>query len=158
MEYQIQLHTRQCAVTGRELKPGERYYAALSEENGQLVRRDYSAEAWQGPPEGAFGFWTGRVPPTDERSKPRFDDDLLDECFMRLEGQTDPSRVNFRYVVALLLVRRRRFKMESGENDDGTMTVRCVRDGQTYSVTNPRLSEEEMSQVQDEVFQVLGWN
>jgi hypothetical protein len=77
---------------------------------------------------------------------------------MRLEGQTDASRVNFRYVVALLLVRRRRFKMESGENDDGTMTVRCVRDGQTYSVTNPRLSEEEMSQVQDEVFQVLGWN
>ena len=158
MEYQIQLHTRQCAVTGRELKPGDRYYAALSEEAGQLVRRDFCADAWQGSPEGAFGFWTGRVPPTDEKPRLRFDDDLLEECFARLEGQTDPSKVNFRYVVALLLVRRRRFKLEAGENDDGTMTVRCVRDGQVYNVTNPQLSDEEMTQVQDEVFQVLGWN
>jgi hypothetical protein len=29
MEYQIQPNTRRCAVTGRELQPGERYFAAL---------------------------------------------------------------------------------------------------------------------------------
>jgi hypothetical protein len=159
MEYQIQPNTRRCAVTGRELQPGERYYAALIEDGPQFVRRDYCTEAWQGPPEGAFSFWAGRVPPAEEKARPRFDDDLLEECFHRLEGQADPGRVNFRYVVALLLVRRRRFKMELGPSDTGTtMTVRCVRTGAQYTVTNPQLSEEEMLQVQDEVFQVLGWN
>ena len=49
-------------------------------------------------------------PPPDDNRKPRFDDDLLEECFYRLDGQTDPSRVNFRYVVALLLIRRKRLK------------------------------------------------
>ncbi len=159
MEYQIQPNTRRCAVTGRELQPGERYYAALIEDGAQFERRDYSAEAWQGPPPGAFSFWAGRVPPPDAKARPRFDDDLLEECFHRLEGQTDASRVNFRYVVALLLVRRRRFKLEAGDADaNATMTVRCARTGERHVVTNPQLSEEEMLQVQDEVFQVLGWN
>ncbi len=156
MEYQIQPNTRRCAVTGRELRPGERYYAALLEHGAEFERRDYSVEAWQGAPEGAFSFWVGRVPPPDEKARPRFDDDLLEECFHRLDGQTDPGRVNFRYVVALLLVRRRRFKIESDQG--GTMTLRCSRSGERFQLTDPRLSEDEMAQVQDEVFQVLGWN
>jgi hypothetical protein len=159
MEYQIQPNTRRCAVTGRELAPGERYYAALIEDGQKFARRDYSAEAWQGPPEGVFSFWTGRVPPVDQKARPHFDDDLLEECFQRLDGQTDPGRVNFRYVVVLLLVRRRRFKLEADDSEGGTaMTVRCVRTGERHTVTNPRLSETEMLEVQDEVFQVLGWS
>ena len=159
-DYQIQPNTRQCALTGRELKVGERFYTALLEEGDRFRRRDYSGEAWQGPPPGAFSFWTGVVPPPEDSRKPRFDDDLLEECFHRLEGQLDPSRVNFRYVVALLLIRRRRFKFEQTISEGGAerMCVRCARLGTKYQVTNPRLTEEEMSQVQDEVFQVLGWS
>jgi hypothetical protein len=100
------------------------------------------------------------VPPTHDAHKPRFDDDLLEECFHRLEGQTDPGRVNFRYVVALLLVRRRRYKLEQTATEAGveTMTVKCLKTGTKHAVTNPRLTEDEMAQVQEEVFHVLGWN
>jgi hypothetical protein len=160
MDYQIQPITRRCAVTGRELVAGERYYTALLEEGHQLLRRDYSGEAWQGPPDGAFGFWTGKVPPAQATHKPRFDDDLLEECFHRLDGQTDPGRINFRYVVALLLIRRRRYKLEQDVTEDGVeqMVVRCVKTGARHRVVNPRLGEAEMQEVQDEVFQVLGWS
>jgi hypothetical protein len=159
MDYQIQPNSRRCAITGRELQPGERFFSALLEEAQQFVRRDYSTEAWQGPPSGAFSFWTGRVPTGTEKVKPRFDDDLLEECFQRLEGQTEPGRVNFRYVVALLLMRRRRFKFETSKVDGGVekITLRCLRTNEKHEVVNPRLSDEEMAQVQDEVFQVLGW-
>jgi hypothetical protein len=77
VDYQIQPNSRRCAVTGRELQPGERFYSALLEEGQQFVRRDYSREAWQGPPAGAFSFWTGVVQASTEKIKPRFDDDLL---------------------------------------------------------------------------------
>jgi len=159
-EYQIQPNTRLCAVTGRPLLVGERFYTALLEEGDHFVRQDYSLEAWKGPPPGAFSFWCGRVAPPEDNRKPRFDDDLLEECFYRLEGQTDPSRVNFRYVVALLLIRRRRLKFEQTITEDGMekICVRCSRTGEKYQVTNPRLTEEEMAQVQEEVFKVLGWN
>ncbi len=159
-EYQIQPNTRLCAVTGKPLEVGDRFYTALLEEGDHFVRKDFSQEAWQGPPTGAFSFWTGHVPPPGERQKPRFDDDLLEECFHRLEGQLDAARVNFRYVVALLLIRRKRLKLEQTltEGQEEKMLVSCARSGEKYLVTNPPLSEEEMSQVQEEVFKVLGWN
>src|SRR5262245_41401488 len=79
-DYQIQPHSRRCVTTGRDLQPGERYYTALVEEGDRFVRHDYCSQAWQGPPAGAFSFWSGRVPEPNETAKPRFDDDVLEEC------------------------------------------------------------------------------
>lgn len=170
VEYQIQPNTRRCAVTGRELRPGDRYFTALLEEGETFVRQDFSAEAWQGPPQAAFSFWTGRVPSTTEPAKPRFDDDLLEECFHRLEnpaapeGETparsDASRINFRYVVALLLIRRKRFRFERTLVDAGVekLEIASARTGAKHLVVNPQLTDEEMNQAQEEVFRVLGWN
>jgi hypothetical protein len=178
VEYQIQPNTRRCAVTGRELRPGERYFTALLEEGETFVRQDYSAEAWQGPPAAAFSFWTGRVPTGAEPSKPRFDDDLLEECFLRLEPQASspslppasvaeesepaatPEKINFRYVVALLLIRRKRFRFERTLLDGGVekLEIAHARTGAKHLVVNPQLTDEEMNQVQEEVFRVLGWN
>ena len=159
MDYQIQPNSRRCAVTGRELQPGERYYSALVEENQQFVRKDFCVDAWQGPPAGAFSFWTGHVQASNDKAKPRFDDELLEDCFERLEGQTEPGRVNFRYVVALLLMRRRRLRYENSAIENGVekMTLRCLRTNEKHEVVNPRLNDDEMTQVQDEVFSVLGW-
>jgi hypothetical protein len=159
MDYQIQPHTRRCAVTGREIKPGERFYTVLLEEGQQFVRRDYSAEAWQGAPAGAFSFWAGKVAENAESQRPPIDDELLLDCFHRLEGQLEPHQVNFRYVVALLLMRRKRLRFEDARQKNGqeAIVVRCLRDRKSYEVFNPRLSEEEIASVQEEVFKVLGW-
>jgi hypothetical protein len=158
-DYQIQPNTRRCAATGRELRPGEKFYTALLEEGDKFLRKDYSSEAWHGPPAGAFSFWSGRVPAQDTDKRARIDDDMLVDCFQRLEGATEPSRVSFRFVVALLLMRRKRFKFEEARSDQGLeiLTVRCVRTGVRHEVVNPRLTEAQMAEVQDEVFKVLGW-
>jgi hypothetical protein len=158
-EYQIQPHTRRCAVTGRDLQPGEKFYAVLLEQGDGFLRQDYSSEAWQGPPPGAVGFWCGRVPAASEPARPRFDDDLLEECFDRLEGQEEPGKVSFRYVLALLLLRRKRLKLEGARADAGreVLTFRCTRSRQRREVVNPGLTEDEVAAVQDEVFKVLGW-
>lgn len=159
MDYQIQPNSRRCAVTGRELKPGERFYSALLEEDHRLVRKDFCAEAWQGPPQGAFSFWTGHVQLGGETKRPRFDDDMLEECFHRLRDENEPSRLNFRYVVALLLLRRRRFRYEASRVESGVekITLRHLGTNETVEVVNPHLSDDEIVQVQEEVFRVLGW-
>jgi hypothetical protein len=159
MEYQIQANTRRCAVSGRELQAGEKFYSVLTEEHGKLVRLDYAADAWQGPPHGTFSFWSGRVPADEEQRRPRIDDELLADCFRRLEGTTEPGQLSFRYVVALLLMRRKRFRFEEARVEGGREIVclRCNRTRTRHEVVNPRLTQEEMAAVQDEVFQVLGW-
>ena len=57
IDYDIQRCSRRCAATERELKDGETCFSVLIPEGAAVVRRDYSAEAWQGPPENAIGWW-----------------------------------------------------------------------------------------------------
>ena len=159
IDYQIQPSTRRCSATGRELRPGECYYSVLLEEAGKFVRKDFSVEAWQGAPQGAFSFWMGRLAPPQGKRRPPIDDEMLMECFQRLEGQLEPSRVRFRYVIGLLLMRRRRLRFEETPQDGSqeVLCLRCTRTGVRHAVVNPGLTDEELATVQEDVFQALGW-
>ena len=72
-EYQIQGSTLRCAHTGRELKAGERYFSVLRIDGGKFIRSDYSKDAWQGPPPGAFSYWQGKVPAGQKPRRPPID-------------------------------------------------------------------------------------
>jgi hypothetical protein len=159
MDYQLQPITRTCSITGRALKPGERFFAALFDQKPGFVRKDFAADAWPGPPEGAIAFWAGKVPAEDEKKRLRIDDELLLDCFARLEDRQEPAEVNFRYVVALLLMRRKRLRFEEARVEDAieVLSLNDIRGGSVHRVINPRLTEEAMLQVQEEVFKVLGW-
>ncbi len=161
-EYDIQSPARVCAATGRELRPGDRYFAVLTEAAGKLTRADYAADARPAPPAGAVAYWTGRVPAAGARPrKPAVNDDLLLDCFDRLRGSADADGLNFRYVVALLLMRRKRFKFEDAARDDrgrDVLVVKDARGGAVHHVTDPRLTDDQIAAVQTEVFRVLGWD
>jgi hypothetical protein len=160
-EYDIQGPARTCAATGRELKPGDRFFAVLREADGKLVRTDTAAEAWTGPPDGAVAYWAGKVPAaTDKPRKPVVNDEVLLDAFDRLAATADPDGLNFRYVAALLLMRRKRFKFEDVFRDPAghdVMLVRDARGGAVHQVVDPHLSDEQVAAVQAEVFRVLGW-
>src|SRR5262245_36786805 len=163
-DYQIQASSRRCAVTGRELAPGERYYSVLLDQGDSFVRQDYSREAWQGPPERTFSFWQGRLPSGGGGApkQPPIDDELLLDCFARLEGEQEPAKQAFRFVLALLLVRRKRLRIEDARRDEGgggteTLTLRDGRTKARYLVLDPGLPDDELEAVQDEVFALLGW-
>ncbi len=159
-DYEIQGPTRVCAATGRELKPGDQFHAVLVEQVGKLVRIDYAAEMWPGSPPDAVAHWSGRVPATDKPRKLVVNDDMLLECFDRLKDSTDPDGMNFRYVVALLLMRRKRFRFEDVIRDAAGRDVLLLKDakgGTVHQVTDPRLTDDQIAAVQTEVFRVLGW-
>lgn len=158
--YEIQGPARTCTITGQELKPGDRFYGVLADEDGKFIRKDYAAHAWQGPPTGVVAYWAGRIPASDRPKKPTFNDELLADCFRHLADTVEPDRQKFRYVVALLLMRRKRLKFEDTRRlPDGTTTliVRDAKSGERQEVVDPRLDEAEITAVQDEVFRLLGW-
>jgi hypothetical protein len=164
-EYDIQAPSRVCAATGRELKPGDRFFAVLTEESGKLVRTDYAADAWPGAPGDAVAYWVGKVPAAGQKPrKPVVNDDLLLDCFDRLKDTADADGLNFRYVAALLLMRRKRFKFEDATREPGpdgqgrdVLIVKDVRGGAIHHVADPRLTDDQIATVQTEVFRVLGW-
>jgi hypothetical protein len=160
LDYQIQPSTRRCCVTGRELQAGEKVYSVLLDENGKFVRKDFSEEAWQGAPPDAFSFWVGHVSTGDKKRRLAVDDELLLDCFGRLEGEIGSERVNFRFVLALLLMRKRRLKLEEARTEDSqeVLYLRCSQTGVQHRVVNPNLTEAETASVQQDVFRALGWD
>lgn len=133
--YDFQRCTGRCAVTGRQLAPGETYYSALVEAGNTLRRVDYSAEAWNGPPDGAIGWWRSHLPALDpDRPQPPPNERLL-QVWEELLGQ--PDRADFCYLLALLLVRRRLLRLEEQQCDGQgreVLILYCPRRDTTYRV------------------------
>ena len=157
-EYEIRPSTLCCARTGRELKPGEFYYSVLSETPEGFTRTDYALEAWTGPPDGIIGFWRSRV--SESSSKRRFqpiDDSVIVQFFERLAGEEDSYKQNFRYILALLLMRRKILKLSEVARDaEGeTLILRVAATGEEHRVSNPGLTEEQLVAVQAEVEKIL---
>ena len=159
-DYEIHGPARACAATGRELKPGDHFHAVLTEQDGKLVRTDYAAEAWAGAPADAIAHWAGRVPAADKPRKPVINDEVLIGCFDRLKESADADGQNFRYVAALLLMRRKRFRFEDVARDASGRDVLILKDaksGAVHEVLDPRLTDDQIAAAQAEVFRVLGW-
>ena len=148
-----------CSRTGRPLQPGERFYSVLYERDGGFEREDISMEAWQGPPENAFSFWVSRVPDRQTPRRLTVDDDVLFDCFDRFETDGDASKDNFRYILALLLLRRKRLRFEDAQTrpDGEYMILRCSRSQKTYTIRSPDLTDDQIAEIQEQVWHTLGW-
>lgn len=156
---QVPAPPRRCEATGREFKAGDDYVGVLLNAGGGLVRRDYAPEVWSGPPAGAIGYWTGRVPASDAPRRAAVDEAVLLDCFRRLDGAVEPTRVNVRYVLALLLMRRKALRIEESHRDAvGEVLTFIDRAGARHEVRDPQLGAAEMATAQAEVFEVLGWD
>jgi hypothetical protein len=134
--------------------------SVLIERDGQFVRQDYASEAWKGAPEGAVAFWQNRIP-TRERPVPTtMNEELLLDCFRHLHEPKDDSQRNFRYVLTLLLMRKKRLRFDDLVKRDGDeyLQVRDAKSNQRYEVLDPRLNESQMEAVQNEIFHLLGWD
>jgi len=156
MDYDLQRFTRHCAVSGRELAPGEEFYTALVVEGAELRRMDFSSEAWPGPPDRSLGWWKSRVPLPDARRPRMAPNEVLLEMFINLEGVAEKQEM--RMVLGLLLVRRRVLRLEKQETDSAgreTLVLFCPRDEVTYRIASVMPDAERAQEIQDELSRLL---
>lgn len=148
--------TRTCASTGVEIPPETPYYSALLETDDGFERKDFAAEAWPEADKAEFfSYWKnkGYSPRTDKR--PPVDYERLLSFFDALDGTEDRSKRLFRYVVALVLVRRRKLRLDDmSRTDDGEDRLVLYDrrgDGKTVTVTSPEATREELEQAQEKL-------
>jgi tRNA U54 and U55 pseudouridine synthase Pus10 len=160
-EYKIEASSRQCHTCGRVFVVQDDYYSAVVEmAEDQFVRQDFCPDCWN-PEHSYFSFWKTRVPRAEAPSRgPRFVDmERLLQLFQRLEEQEDGEAQRFRYVLALVLMRKRRLRLLSSRRLKGgsgeELTVREVGAGREYVVTCPSLSETELAGVADRLREIL---
>lgn len=155
MDFNIRPLGKTCAATGAPLKGGELCWSVLVEREGRLVRQDYSQAGWTGPPPDAIGHWSCLVPETPEVSKPRLmDADSLFDYFQQLEESPNVIQRQYRYVLALLLLRKRRLTLDEVIDVDGQPAMRLVGtcgEG-PYEVSEEHLSEDQIRSLQEQLF------
>lgn len=151
VEYDLKPVGKACAATGRPLEPGSLCHSVLVERLGELVRLDFSDEGWTGPPEGAIAEWQALVP--DSHAKPKtVDAESLLQHFEQLCEDANPGQDQMRYVTALLLLRKRRLRLEGSRRDEDTEEEYLQFSGSKgegpYEVRDQRMSEEQIAQLQ----------
>ncbi len=156
MDFDFKRRSKVCSKTERELGAGEKYFSVLSDLDGDIVRTEISAGAWEGPPEGCISWWQARIP---ERGPNKFfwapDNVIIDyfESFL-----DDEDRAVERFVLALLLIRKRIFKLvdsESDEDGNETMYIACSRRDSDYEVMVCHPEDDQIEAIQAELDELL---
>lgn len=156
MDYEVQRCTRRCAKTDRQLQPGETFYSVLAVEGASVVRCDYSTEAWQGPPEGVLGWWQSHMPTRDAKQLRWAPNDVMLHLFEELQRQAEEE--DLRYILALLLIRRRVMRWEETETDEAGrewMVVYCPRNETTWKVPVETPTEARTADIQQLLAKLL---
>ena len=167
--YESARPTHVCAATGRALEAGERYVAALTDaaESDALVRLDYSVDAWEAgarPHRPLVAVWraieTDREPGSNTLLSP---DELLG-LFEGLEPAAEGRAAVFRYLLALMLLRKRLFRVvDHRVGDNARPVLQLVRRGgpkniepEVIEVVDPGMDEEAVAAGIEELGAVLG--
>jgi len=156
-EYELSRSAGQCFATGRAIVEGERFYSAIIETPQGLQRRDYCEASWSGPPDGALCFFQTRLPKKEERRKVFVGDDVLIALFQQLGDTAEASKKRFRFVLALILLRKRLLKYERTlrELEGDTWEMRLMRDRSLHRVLDPALSDAQIEELTRELGAVL---
>ena len=153
MDYNVKPIGKTCAATGHELVPGATVYSVLVEEQGQLTRLDFSEEGWTSPPPHSLGVWKCIVPPPTPAKTKLFDTESLMQTFELMCETSLPSQDKLRYVMALLLIQKRRLKLDQTLQDRDKIILQLMGSmGEgPFEVVDQRLTDDEVDQLQNDL-------
>lgn len=156
-QWEVESATGQCSSSGKALAEGDEFYAVLFEEGEGFRRVDYSLDAWAGSPQGAYCFFKTRVAVKEKKKRLLADKEILVNFFLRLAAETELVRVQFRFVLALILMRKRLLKYDGTrkEGDVETWRMILVSDKSEHDVVNPHLTDDQVDGVSEQLTAIL---
>jgi hypothetical protein len=157
--YEISRPLGKCALTGNAIDPGAKFMAALRETPAGLERLDISMDAWPTfDRKDVLAFWQTVMPTPQQAKKKLFvDDQVLCELFERLASTQEQNKLNFRFVLGLILMRKRMIVYENTRMEEGKeiWQVRFKGREDLLDLLNPRLDEQQVSEVSQQLGDIL---
>ncbi len=136
--------TGKCAATGRDLQFGEHFVATLTEQPGTpgLGRVDFSVEAWAGgarpaAPAQVVGMWRATYQPEAQKKSPLLGDQEMLDLFEELGPSHEERQERFRFLLALLLIRRRLLRVISTRRTPKGSILSVLRRGEDAGQRTP---------------------
>ncbi len=146
-----------CARCRREFAGGETFLTCLYDGQAGYERLDYCLQCPPADDRQAVGSWRSRRPEPTQKSAAAFDRQAISTLFEQLADDPSPERGRLRFVLALLLWRKRVLRFEesrSGPEGEDWAFVR-VRDGVPFEVRRPEFDEAELQRLSEQLEGVL---
>ena len=156
-EYDIAKTSGQCCRCERILPGGEEFVAVVLAGQEQFRREDYCPTCWDQRPADsaeAFCIWRGRIPTPAKPRQQLVGNEMLLDVFQKLDGQQEPSKLNLRFVLALMLMRKKLLVYDRSDTDAaGSETWTMHHKGQDapIEVAKPQLDDEKIAQLAEQL-------
>lgn len=136
-EWKFRRRTGACTGCNTAFDDGARHVSVLSVTQEMLAREDLCLVCWQGRSPAAAAaeslvFWFTRH--REGKRGMQLDLPTLEAVFLRLEGRSEPKLAELRYLLCLLLMRKKRLKIDRILRGDGGQ-------GESMIVHRPRRKE-----------------
>jgi hypothetical protein len=159
-DWSLQSRGHHCTATQKPFEDGEYFYTLLFDEKTGYRREDLSEEAYKSRATDApqpFSFWRSKytIPPSNPGPLAKQTAEDLLRAYM---AENTPRHANARYLLAVMLERKRILKeVETKRADDGSL-IRVYehgKSGEVFVIPDPELKLAEIEQVQMEVASLL---
>ena len=157
--YDVARPLGKCHVTGQPIAPGEKFMAALRETPTGFERVDVCLDAWpQLDRTDVVAFWQATMPHQEQKKKLFVDDEVLCDLFERLKDTEEPAKLNFRFVLGLILMRKKMLiydtsRVEPDGRDIWVLHFKGRED--KLDLLNPKLDEAQVAEVSQQLGQIL---
>jgi hypothetical protein len=156
--YEVARPQGKCCVCGQDIAPEQKFMAALVETPQGFQRADCMLECWEKyDRKDVVAFWQTVMPRPEQRKKLFVDDTVLCELFERLAEVSEPAKVSFRFVLGLILMRKRLliYERTRSEAEREIWVVRMKGKEEMLDLVDPKLDEEKMKQVSQQLGEIL---
>lgn len=156
--YEVGRPLGKCALCAKDIEPEVKFSAALLETPTGFQRLDICTSCWPSHDrKDVLAFWQAVMPRGEQKKRLFVDDTVLCELFERLSEAAEPAKVNFRFVLGLVLMRKRLLVYESTrvDGDREIWTVRMKGKQDMLDLLNPRLDEQQVKDVSLQLSDIL---
>ena len=131
-DWKIRRLRGECAKCERPFETdGERILTQVRLDGDDLIREDHHPECWEEPVDAIF-WWATRFA-VKAKSTLALDFELIEKLFFQLEDRSEEKIRELRYLLCLMLMRKRRLKL---------VKVQRGKEGEAMLVRQPRRKQE----------------
>lgn len=157
-DWNIKSRSALCDATGKPFEEGETFFTALFQEGEGFRRADLCEDAWNtrvaDPEAPVFSSWRSKFEPPAPPAPETLRRDDAEGMLRRLIESNDPAHTNTRYLLAVMLERKRVLRPQPSP-DKSTLIYERAGTGETFIVADPNLSLTDLVAVQEEVSAML---
>jgi len=161
-DWSIQARGEICSATGIPFVAGQVFHTLLFREVEVLRREDLCEEALRSRPSEAptpFSVWRSKFEPPPAKPPEPLGKQTAEQLLRSVMADPDPGLRNIRYILAVMLERKRTIKeIEVIREEDGSRSrvYQFPKTGEVLLIPDPNLRMDQIAEVQAELTALLG--